>query len=134
MQPRGRRQELETQWVEGELLVYDLRSHCAHSLPPLTGRVWELADGTKDVATLMQVLSERHEIQASSEAVRAALEALAATDLMDGASVSARGVSRADFIRNAAAVGSIGLMGAATIKSIIAPTPAAAQSDLGQST
>jgi len=131
MNPRGRRNDLEIQWVADELMVYDLRSDRAHCLAPLTARVWEHADGTADVAALAQVLGVRNGLVATPDEVSEALRALAEAGLLEdvGALEDAR-VTRRDLIRDAAAVGAL-VAGAGALKSILAPTPAAAQSGPG---
>ena len=122
MEPRARKEDLEIQRMGDEMVVYDLRSHQAHALDATAIQVWELADGTRDVATLTQLLHARIGGDVSAEEVEATLQRLGDAGLL------AEGPSRRDLLRRAAMVGAVTLVGGGMLKTIMAPEPAAAQS------
>ncbi len=130
MKPVARRSELEEQRVDHELVVYDLRTDRAHCLNPLTARVRELADGARNEEQIYHALKEDFGPELDVDSVRTALDALAEADLLEGASASPEGhqVSRRRVIGGIAAATALGAA-PFLIKSIIAPTPAQAQSE-----
>jgi hypothetical protein len=122
MEPRARRDDLEIQRMGEEMVVYDLRSHEAHSLDAMAVHVWELADGSRDVAALAHLLQARIGRDVSADDVAATLQHLGDAGLL------AEGPSRRELLRRAAMVGAVTLVGGGVLKTIIAPEPVAAQS------
>ena len=58
MRPESRREQVLTQPVGNELVIYDERTHDAHHLSPTAAQVWRLADGERDVPDLASALRE----------------------------------------------------------------------------
>jgi hypothetical protein len=114
--------------LDGETLIYDLERDEAHHLNPTAATVFELCDGRTTVADLAARATERLAQPVSPDTVSEALEQLTERKLLDGTSTTEAGVSRREVIRKAALVGAGTAAAAPLIKSIVAPTPALAQS------
>jgi hypothetical protein len=67
--PPARKADLVIQEVEGETLVYDLKSHKAHCLNPTAALVWKLCDGRRTAAQIAQKLEEQLHATVTSEVV-----------------------------------------------------------------
>jgi hypothetical protein len=130
MTPQSRKEQLLTQRVGDELVVYDERTHEAHRLNRTAAEVWEQADGARTVPELASSLRQSLAAeggaavgdQESEELVRLAL------DNLDRAGLLVRGLpainepmSRRQMLVVAAALLPV-------VASIVAPTPAMAQS------
>jgi hypothetical protein len=122
--PAVRTEGLVIEHLAGETLIYDLERDQVHQLNPTAAVVFELCDGRTSVATLADRASPRLERRLTAEAVGEALDQLAAQELLD----LPTGVSRREVVRGAAVVGAGAAAAAPLIKSIVAPTPARAQS------
>lgn len=83
MRPKSRREGVVAERIGDEVVVLDVRTSEAHYLHPLTSRVWEAADGTRDVDALVEALRAPTAPAVDAEAVRAALEALADAGLLE---------------------------------------------------
>lgn len=120
--PLRRTTDLRIEDFHGELLVYDLRTHRAHSLNPIAAAVWQASDGTKDVAAI------------TAEAARvtgAADETVVwqALDALDKANLLRSPIDRAADASRRRALKQIGWAAAVPlVLSISVPTPALAQS------
>src|SRR4051812_38780447 len=128
------RTNVVVQEVGDELMVYDLERDEAHCLEPLAARVWRLADGETPVEKLVERLAPEAANpspgEADDAAVWSALEALGDANLLvqpvePPAEIQVR--SRRQVIRRAAAIGGLAAASYA-VTSIVAPTPAQAQS------
>ena len=58
MTPESRKDQLLTQRVGDELVIYDERTHAAHRLNPTAALVWRLADGERSVTDSASNLRE----------------------------------------------------------------------------
>ena len=126
--PAARSDGLVVEHLDGETLVYDLERDEAHHLNPTAAAVFELCDGRTTAADLAARATERLAQPVSPDTVSQALEQLAKRKLLDGTPSTEAGVSRREVIRKAALVGAGTAAAAPLIKSIVAPTPAMAQS------
>jgi hypothetical protein len=117
--PLARTEDLVTEELDDELLVYDQRTNEAHCLGATATRVWRACDGRASSAELSKRLG------LDSEMVARALEELASCQLLDlGPAVGVtRREATAKMMKVSAAVASAPL-----IYSIVAPTPALAAS------
>jgi hypothetical protein len=124
--PKARSEGLVIERLGDEMLVYDLEREEAHNLNPVATAVFECCDGATSVTGLVQRASDRLGQEVTTETVSQAVHELAAKLLLaDPLPVVA--VSRREVVRRAALAG-VGVAGAATmIQSIVAPTPAHAQ-------
>jgi hypothetical protein len=134
MRPESRREQLLTQSVGNELVIYDERTHEAHRLSPTAARVWQLADGERELDQLAVGLRESIESvanaddvpiddEASLELVRLALSELNRAGLLARAlpdsAVLGEPISRRQMLTVTAALLPV-------VASIVAPTPAMA--------
>lgn len=134
MKPHARRNDLERQYVDEELVIYDLTTEQAHCLNPLAARVYDLADGTR---TVEEIVGEARKVDASIDtaAVWAALDALADASLLTERVAPPAGdfsPARRDLVRNVIAAST--LLAVPGIATILTPRPAQAQSDVGGDT
>jgi hypothetical protein len=125
--PAARSEGLVIEHLAGETLIYDLERDQLHQLNATAAAVFELCDGRTPLAALADRAAQRLERPVTSEAVRAALEQLAERELLDRPPELGTGVSRREVVRRAALVGGAAAA-APLITSIVAPTPARAQS------
>src|SRR4051794_14208275 len=129
MLPQARKDRIVVQDVDNETLVYDLNNDQAHCLDPLTALVWRHADGQTTLPTLLDLARREAGAGTDEQSVESALKSMAGANLLvehAGQASDAEAHSRRDVIRRAAAIG--GLAAASfSITSIVAPTPAQAQ-------
>jgi len=122
--PRARRDDLLVQRALDELLVYDTRSHEAHCLSPVAAAIWQACDGRSAVEVLAVRVRDETGLPCDEQVLWQAIEELRARSLLDVAPAPPPGVvSRRALLHAGLAV--------PLITSIIAPTPAAAQSGSG---
>jgi Coenzyme PQQ synthesis protein D (PqqD) len=123
--PRARQQDLIIKDLDGETLIYDLRTDRAHCLNSTAALVWKHCDGRRSVRDLGELLSRDLSLPAGLEMARLAVFELAKKKLIvevDGALRTAPPVSRRALVRSlGVALGSLPL-----IYSILSPTPAEA--------
>jgi hypothetical protein len=125
--PRARSAELVVTELEGEQLVYDLRTHKMHHLNRLSMIVWLACDGT---STSSQVLDKMRSFDrlASDEVLWLALDQLERAQLLEGAYyhvASGQGLSRRTLLKRGIVAGAVTLP---VISSLLAPSAAAAGS------
>src|SRR4051812_26428155 len=126
--PQARRQDVHTEQLKDELLVYDETRDTAHSLNRTAAAVWRASDGTRTPADLAGVLSDELGDVADEDLVMVTLDDLSSAGLIEGAPERDREVarlSRRRFIRRVGAVGTAALA-LPVVHSIVAPDPAAA--------
>jgi len=75
--PRARTEDVITEWIDDELVVYDQRSQTAHCLSRDAASVWELCDGNLSEAEIAERLGLAFEI------VQRAADALSESGLLD---------------------------------------------------
>lgn len=128
--PVARTENLVSEEVLGEVVVYDLERHKAHSLNEAAARVWQLCDGAHSPAQIAAAMATRHALEPAlaEPLVALALEQLQGAKLLEpGAFAQPR-----PALTRRAVLKRIGLGGAAValpvIATLVAPTPAMAQS------
>jgi hypothetical protein len=112
--------------IGGEVLVFDRVTDVAHALNGPAAFVWQQADGTRTVDDIARAMSGEFGAPADAQTVWYALEQLQKRDLLEtpvNAPAPLRGLSRRQFL--ARATGGAVLL--AVVSSILAPTPAHAQ-------
>jgi hypothetical protein len=119
--PLARSNELITEELDGEVLVYDQASDHAHCLTPTAARVWRACDGY----TTVEVLANKLDLD--GDVVVRALEELETSGLLDTGPTPAQGSTRRELTAKLAKVGGV-VAAAPLIYSIVAPTPALAAS------
>jgi hypothetical protein len=126
--PAARTDGLVVERLSAETLVYDLENDEAHHLNPTAAAVFELCDGQLSLDQLIEQLARQLGQPVGAETVRAAVSLLADRKLLVATPDTREGISRRDVVRKAAKVGAAAAVAAPVIQSIVAPTPAHAQS------
>ena len=125
--PNARREGLIVEELAGETLVYDLGTHKAHSLNASAALVWRHCDGRTSAQAMARILHEELKAPESEELVSLALDRLKAARLLtDDSPRSDDRVTRRAVMKKLALAGGLSLL-LPTVHSIIAPTPAQAQ-------
>jgi len=123
--PRARREELVIENVEGELLLYDLRSDRAHFLNATAAAVWQASDGATPVAELALALDSEGDAAHREAIVGRILQELLERDLLeDRGDAPPQLLSRREMIERVA----IPVAMLPFVVSLSAPPPAMAQS------
>src|SRR5688572_2745946 len=132
--PNARRERLLVEELAEETLVYDLDNHKAHSLNATAALVWRHCDGKKSVGDVARIMHDELNAPESEELVILALDRLQAARLLaDDAPTNSAQVSRRAVMKKLALAGGLTLLLPA-IHSIVAPTPAQAQTCIGPGT
>ena len=116
-------QSVHVESIDGELCVYDTERQRVHALNHTAAFVWQRCDGRTAPAELAAALSAEAAIDDAEAVVRLTLQELAAAQLLVAPLDELAPVSRRDLLRRGVAAAAI-----PAIYSIVAPTPAAAQS------
>jgi hypothetical protein len=127
--PRARTTGLLIEELEDELLVYDLAADRAHRLNGTAATVFRHADGTRSVAELVDVLTEKVGGIADEDLVLITLDGLVEAGLVEDYKprpTKDTRTSRRKFIARAGAIGAAATV-LPIVHSIIAPTVAQAQ-------
>ena len=132
--PNARRERLLVEELAEETLVYDLDNHKAHSLNATAALVWRHCDGKKSVSDVARIMHDELSAPQSEELVLLALDRLEAARLLaDDAPRNHTEISRRAVMKKLALVGGLTVLLPA-IHSIVAPTPAQAQTCVGPGT
>src|SRR5579872_1840871 len=126
MTPHARTEDILTESVGNELILYDRKTQKAHRLNETAAFVWRHCDGTKTVADLTGLLHAELGTPEDQALVSLALDRLQAGDLLQ-TPLSAQAVSRRDAIKRLRAVGIVTAL-IPVVASIAVPLPAAADS------
>lgn len=128
MKPQSRKENIVVQSAQDETLVYDLKADKALLLNKTSAYIWNLCDGTKDVAQLSALLAEEFQQTNDETLVLLAIEQLKMNNLLADAadiSISFAGNSRREAIRK---IGLGSLVALPMISALLAPTAARAAS------
>ena len=125
MYPRACHNEMLTEELPDEILVYDARRDRAHCLNAAAGLVWRQADGQKSVGDLAELLERELKLPRDEAIVMMALHSLREAGLLeDGTCAQAADPSRREMLRRAGIA--VAMMPA--VMSLAVPGPAAAAS------
>ena len=124
MRPKARRNDLVIREIGDETMVYDLHNDRAHCLSPLAVCVWKHCDGSIDPCQLLPLVRRCHDTGVEQVEIDAVLNTLFRAGLVDQTSPEAgdRTYRSRRRILTAAAAGAL------AVATIVAPTPAQAQS------
>lgn len=129
MRPRARTQDVLSEELGSELLIYDQRRDVACRLNRTAALVWRHADGERTVDDLVEVLREEIGDLADEDLVMMSLDQLSENGLLESGyepqEMFASRLNRRRFIRRAGVVGGAALA-LPVVTSIIAPSSAAA--------
>jgi hypothetical protein len=126
--PIARKQGLVIQELPDEVLVYDLDRDRAHCLNTTAAFVWQRCDGKNTTAQIARTLGRQFDCAVDEKIVWLALDQLGRNHLLDRqpAPPSAlMGMNRRAMVR---ALGLAAIIAVPLVTSIVAPTPAMAQS------
>jgi hypothetical protein len=128
IRPSARTEDLLTEEIDGELLIYDERWDTAFRLNRTAAIVWRSSDGERTVADLVEILREEIGTVADEDLVMVTLDHLEEQRLLESGypqrDPDAATLSRRRFIHRAGVVGSAAVA-LPVIQGIVAPTPAA---------
>jgi hypothetical protein len=117
MAPESRKDQLLTQEVGDELVVYDERTNEAHRLNASAALVWRLADGQRSIEQIAAVVGETLHVEESHTLVQLALEELDKSGLLvQGLPAGSEAISRREMLTFAAALLPVAV-------SIVMPSP-----------
>lgn len=126
--PLRRKDEIIVQELNGEVLIYDLKTNKAICLNETSSMIWDACDGDKTVSEISQSIGKKLNCPANEDIVWLALDQLKKERLLaNGSTINSRfdGISRREVIRK---VGLGTMIALPLITSLVAPTAANAQS------
>jgi hypothetical protein len=129
--PKGRRDQIVEQEVDGEILIYDLRADKALCLNKTSALIWQSCDGKRTVAQINDLLGKQLQTETNEDIVWLALDQLSKEKLIEPTvDVAARfgGMSRRQIIKN---VGLGSVIALPVVASLVAPSSASAQTCTG---
>lgn len=97
--PIARIEELVTQEINGELLVYDLRTNKAHHLTETAAFVWKNCDGTKSIEDIRKITADHFKADINQDFISLALHQLAKNDLLKNDVKAIPEISRREVIK-----------------------------------
>jgi hypothetical protein len=97
--PIARIEELVTQEINGELLVYDVRTNKAHQLTETAAFVWKNCDGTKSIEDIRKITAEHFKADINQDFILLALHQLAKNDLLKNDVKGMPEISRREVIK-----------------------------------
>lgn len=119
--PLSRKENLVTQQIGKEVLIYDLSISKAFCLNETSSVIWQLCDGNSSVSEISHKLSEKFNITASEDLVWLAIDELKKENLLQNAQELENkfdGISRREVIKK---VGLGTLIALPLISAVIAP-------------
>lgn len=125
--PHARKQDLITQVLGGEIVVFDKSQDKAHVLNPTAAIVWQHCDGKRTVSEVAQIVAQQTGTPAQDDMVWYALARLHDQGLLEGSvSVPAglKGLTRRQFISRVAVAAAV----IPVVKTLQAPVPQQASS------
>jgi hypothetical protein len=134
--PFRREKGLEVQKLVDEVLVYDLELHRAHGLSKMAALVWQHCDGKASLSDTARILEKELDISADPELVRFVLARLGKARLLEESSrvkSDSERYSRREFVQKLKKLGLAASVMLPVVTSIVAPTPAHAQTCVPQS-
>lgn len=120
--PLSRQHGIVVQNLNGEILIYDLQANQAFCLNETSALVWQMCDGTKNIADISRLVSEKLKQSVSNDLVWLSLDALKKNNLLDEnqqIEIDFQGFSRREIIRR---VGLASMIALPLISSLVAPS------------
>ena len=120
MFPKARNEELVVQEMDGETLVYDLKTHKAHCLNSTAAFIWNSCDGEKSIDQLASSLGSKFGHSADRDIVRLAIKQLQDSALLAESGMNGlKSPSRRDLIKK---IGLATAIAIPLVTSLVAPT------------
>lgn len=126
--PVSRKDNIVTQELDGEVLIYDLAKNKAFCLNETSALVWEMCDGNKSVSEISEGVSKKLNSPANEDLVWLAIDQLKKENLIaNGEELpnNFEGVNRREVIKK---VGLASMIALPVVAGLIAPTAAHAAS------
>ena len=123
-----RRETTHVETLQGELCIYERTTTTVHALNPAAARVWELCDGSTTIDEMAAAVRRDLQAPAARSIVEHALAQFDRAGLLEPGTLAGVGpvLSRRALLRRIGVAAAIPV-----VTSIVAPTPLAAQSGLG---
>ncbi len=124
----SRKDDLIVKEVEGEVLIYDLKTDKAFCLNETSARVWHLCDGTRNRSEITQQLSQSLSQPVEEGLVALALDQFEKENLLHAGQQAGNkfgGLSRREVVRR---IGLGSMLALPVISSLVVPTAASAGS------
>lgn len=128
MYPLARTADLIVEELSSETIVYDQKRRRAHCLNKTAGLIWQHCDGKTSLPSIARQLSQATGLPVDEEIVALGLRELSSRGLLAAKPVRMDARSRRQWIGRLAVAGSAAIALLPAITSIVAPTPAMAQS------
>lgn len=130
--PVSRHDDIVTESLGAETIVYDKMSHRAHSLNQTVALVWASANGERSVDQIAEILHRDLGLPTDRDVVLMALQELSEAGLLEKPVETANNLmSRRQLARKLAMVGASAAV-VPLVATVLAPTPAMASSVFGQ--
>jgi len=129
--PISRKDEIVVQEVDGEILIYDLRSNKAFCLNETSAAVWRACDGSRDISALNDLVSKQLNNPVNKDLIWLALDQLKKEKLLDRApEANGRfaGLSRREVVKRIAVGSAVALP---IVAGLVAPHAYASASACG---
>jgi hypothetical protein len=126
--PLSRHLDIIVQELDGEIIVYDLKTDKAYCLNETSALIWQLCDGKTSVSEISRAIGKRLNTPANEDLVWMALDQLKEQNLLSGKEEIVSkfdGISRREVIRR---VGLGTMIALPLITSLVAPKAINAQS------
>lgn len=126
--PKSRHDQLVVQEVDGEVLIYDLRTDTAVCLNSTSALIWQACDGNRNITEISEFVSQKLNTKSNEDLIWLAIDQLKKEKLLENdteAIIPFAGMSRRDVIKK------IGLASAVTlpiVASLVAPLAVHAKS------
>lgn len=126
--PLSRKDNIVIQELKDEVLIYDLITHKAFCLNETSALVWQLCDGTRSIREISDQMSKKLQAPATEDLIWLALDELKKNDLLTNGQQLTSGVNGMNRRQVLRKIGLTSMVALPIIYSILAPTPAMAQS------
>lgn len=125
--PLSRKENIVTQELDGEILVYNLETNKAVCMNETSALVWSLCDGKKSVGEISQTIAKKMNATANEDLVWLAIDQLKDENLMVNSEINSpfEGINRREVIKK---VGLGTMIALPIVTGLIAPTAANAAS------
>jgi hypothetical protein len=127
--PRVRHNDLLSEELEGQHVIYDATNQTVHGLNSTLSWVWSHCDGSRTVDDLIAVMQGETGLDDARSLVTSGLKQLAEANLLEPESVDLNALrTEASVVSRRAAVAAGVSIAVPVLSSMLAPTPAAAKS------
>ncbi len=127
LRPVSRKEELVTQEIGKEILVYDLRSNKAHCLTETAAFIWKNCNGQNSISDLKDLVEKEFGSKVNDEFIWLALDQLSQEDLLEE-KIQSKGITRREILRK---IGVATIIALPIVASLSIPDTALASSTCG---